>query len=121
MAAGDSKPAPGRTPPIYRDSTVISRLATSLPPTQARWQGNRQPTGHGLLRAPGRQHPRPGGLTQEKRMDRLAGKTALITGGEGSIGMATARALAAEGASVFLAGISEPGLKAGAAELGGRA
>jgi NAD(P)-dependent dehydrogenase (short-subunit alcohol dehydrogenase family) len=38
-------------------------------------------------------------------MSRLAGKAAIITGGEGSIGMATARALAAEGASVFLAGL----------------
>jgi NAD(P)-dependent dehydrogenase (short-subunit alcohol dehydrogenase family) len=54
-------------------------------------------------------------------MDRLAGKAAIITGGEGSIGMATARAFAAEGASVFLAGISEAGLAAGAAELGGPA
>jgi NAD(P)-dependent dehydrogenase (short-subunit alcohol dehydrogenase family) len=32
-------------------------------------------------------------------MNRLAGKTAIITGGEGSIGMATARALVAEGAT----------------------
>ena len=54
-------------------------------------------------------------------MGRLVGKVAIITGGEGSIGMATARALIAEGASVFLAGISEPGLKAGAAELGAQA
>jgi NAD(P)-dependent dehydrogenase (short-subunit alcohol dehydrogenase family) len=51
-------------------------------------------------------------------MGRLDGKAAIITGGEGSIGMATARAFAAEGARVFLAGISEPDLKAGAAELG---
>lgn len=54
-------------------------------------------------------------------MSRLAGKTAIITGGEGSIAMATARVFTAEGANVFLAGISEPGLRAGAAELGGRA
>src|ERR1700728_2586317 len=54
-------------------------------------------------------------------MDRLAGKAAIITGGEGSIGMATARAFIAEGASVFLAGISAPDLKRGAAELGERA
>lgn len=53
-------------------------------------------------------------------MGRLDGKVAIITGGEGSIGMATARALTAEGASVFLAGLSEPDLKAGAAELGSR-
>lgn len=51
-------------------------------------------------------------------MGRLDGKAAIITGGEGSIGMATARAFVAAGARVFLAGISEPGLKTGAAELG---
>jgi NAD(P)-dependent dehydrogenase (short-subunit alcohol dehydrogenase family) len=54
-------------------------------------------------------------------MPRLDGKAAIITGGEGSIGMATARAFVAEGASVFLAGIAEPELKAGTAELGGNA
>ena len=54
-------------------------------------------------------------------MGRLVGKVAIITGGEGSIGMATARAFIAEGASVFLAGISERDLRAGAAELGERA
>jgi NAD(P)-dependent dehydrogenase (short-subunit alcohol dehydrogenase family) len=51
-------------------------------------------------------------------MGRLVGKAAIITGGEGSIGMATARAFIAEGARVLLAGISEPALTAGAAELG---
>ena len=54
-------------------------------------------------------------------MGRLVGKAAIITGGEGSIGMATARAFIAEGAQVLLAGISEPDLRAGAAELGGQA
>ena len=54
-------------------------------------------------------------------MGRLDGKAAIITGGEGSIGMATARAFVAEGASVFLAGLGEPELKSGAAELGGNA
>jgi len=54
-------------------------------------------------------------------MGRLAGRAAIITGGEGSIGMATARAFVAEGASVFLAGLAEPGLKEGAAELGDKA
>jgi NAD(P)-dependent dehydrogenase (short-subunit alcohol dehydrogenase family) len=54
-------------------------------------------------------------------MGRLDGKAAIITGGEGSIGMATARAFTAAGASVFLAGLSEPDLKSGAAELGAAA
>ena len=54
-------------------------------------------------------------------MGRLVGKAAIITGGEGSIGMATARAFIAEGARVLLAGVSEPGLRAGAAELGAEA
>jgi NAD(P)-dependent dehydrogenase (short-subunit alcohol dehydrogenase family) len=51
-------------------------------------------------------------------MDRLSGKTAFITGGEGSIGMATARAFVAEGARVCLAGVSAQDLEQGAAELG---
>jgi NAD(P)-dependent dehydrogenase (short-subunit alcohol dehydrogenase family) len=50
-------------------------------------------------------------------MGRLDGKAAIITGGEGSIGLAVARALVAEGGSVFLAGLSERALKAAAAEL----
>ena len=54
-------------------------------------------------------------------MGRLEGKAAIITGGEGSIGMATARAFIAEGACVFLTGISGRDLIAGAAELGERA
>jgi NAD(P)-dependent dehydrogenase (short-subunit alcohol dehydrogenase family) len=48
----------------------------------------------------------------------LRGKAALITGGEGSIGMATARAFAAEGAWVCLVGLVADELAAGAASLG---
>jgi NAD(P)-dependent dehydrogenase (short-subunit alcohol dehydrogenase family) len=51
-------------------------------------------------------------------MGRLSGKTAIITGGEGSIGMATARAFVAEGARVALVGLVEKDLRAGAIELG---
>jgi NAD(P)-dependent dehydrogenase (short-subunit alcohol dehydrogenase family) len=50
---------------------------------------------------------------------RLQGKAAIITGGEGSIGMATARALVAEGARVCLIGLVADELRAGAASLGG--
>lgn len=49
---------------------------------------------------------------------RLQDKAALITGGEGSIGMATARALVAEGARVCLVGLVAEDLRAGAASLG---
>jgi NAD(P)-dependent dehydrogenase (short-subunit alcohol dehydrogenase family) len=49
---------------------------------------------------------------------RLQDKAAIITGGEGSIGMATARALVAEGARVCLVGLVADELRAGAASLG---
>jgi NAD(P)-dependent dehydrogenase (short-subunit alcohol dehydrogenase family) len=49
---------------------------------------------------------------------RLRGKAAVITGGEGSIGMATARAFVAEGARVCLIGLLGDELAAGAASLG---
>ena len=52
---------------------------------------------------------------------RLAGKAAIITGGEGSIGMATARAFVAEGATVTLIGIAADELRAGAASQGASA
>jgi NAD(P)-dependent dehydrogenase (short-subunit alcohol dehydrogenase family) len=49
---------------------------------------------------------------------RLDGQAALITGGEGSVGRATARALVREGCRVVLAGISTDGLAAARLELG---
>jgi NAD(P)-dependent dehydrogenase (short-subunit alcohol dehydrogenase family) len=49
---------------------------------------------------------------------RLQGKVAIITGGEGSIGMATARVLVADGAKVCLVGLAADDLRAGAASLG---
>ena len=51
----------------------------------------------------------------------LRGKAALITGGEGSIGMATARAFVAEGARVCLIGLVADELRDGAQALGGAA
>ncbi|MGE5286105.1 MAG: SDR family NAD(P)-dependent oxidoreductase [Micromonosporaceae bacterium] len=51
-------------------------------------------------------------------MARLDNKTALITGGESGIGLATARLFVAEGARVHLAGLSEDKLKAATEELG---
>ncbi|MHB1836766.1 MAG: SDR family NAD(P)-dependent oxidoreductase [Solirubrobacteraceae bacterium] len=50
---------------------------------------------------------------------RLAGKAALVTGGAGSIGLATARAFVAEGARVLLADLDEERLAAAAAEIEG--
>jgi NAD(P)-dependent dehydrogenase (short-subunit alcohol dehydrogenase family) len=49
---------------------------------------------------------------------RLAGKTALITGGAGSIGVASARAFVAEGANVMLADLNAGALEAAAESVG---
>jgi NAD(P)-dependent dehydrogenase (short-subunit alcohol dehydrogenase family) len=48
---------------------------------------------------------------------RLAGRAALITGGAGSIGLASARAMAGEGASVMLVDLEEPALERAAEAL----
>jgi NAD(P)-dependent dehydrogenase (short-subunit alcohol dehydrogenase family) len=51
-------------------------------------------------------------------VSRLAGKNALITGGAGSIGLATARAFVAEGACVFLVDLDASALEWAVEELG---
>ena len=51
-------------------------------------------------------------------MNRLAGKAALITGGAGSIGLATARALGAEGAQVMITDVDEVALAEAADAVG---
>ena len=51
-------------------------------------------------------------------MNRLSGRVAFITGGEGSIGSATARLFAAEGAAVALVGLDGERLAGLARELG---
>src|SRR5947199_4978312 len=49
---------------------------------------------------------------------RLANKTALITGGNSGIGLATARAFVAEGARVAITGRNQATLETAAKELG---
>ena len=49
---------------------------------------------------------------------RLQGKTALITGGNSGIGLATARVFVAEGARVVITGRNKTTLDAAAKELG---
>ena len=49
---------------------------------------------------------------------RLANKTALITGGNSGIGLATARLFVAEGARVAISGRNQKTLDAAAQELG---
>lgn len=51
-------------------------------------------------------------------MGRLGGRVAVITGGEGSLGMAVARTFVGEGARVVLAGIDEDRLREAWRELG---
>jgi 2-hydroxycyclohexanecarboxyl-CoA dehydrogenase len=52
---------------------------------------------------------------------RLEGRKALVTGGAGGIGTATARRLAAEGAEVWVADLDEKGAAEVAAEISGHA
>src|ERR1700751_5473664 len=56
----------------------------------------------------------------EKAM-RLKNKTALITGGNSGIGLATARVFVAEGAKVIITGRNQATLEAAAKELGSNA
>jgi NAD(P)-dependent dehydrogenase (short-subunit alcohol dehydrogenase family) len=49
---------------------------------------------------------------------RLANKTALITGGNSGIGLATAKVFVAEGAKVVITGRNQATLEAAARELG---
>ena len=51
-------------------------------------------------------------------MARMQDKVALITGGEGEIGLATARLFVSEGARVHLVGIDEARLEVAGDELG---
>jgi NAD(P)-dependent dehydrogenase (short-subunit alcohol dehydrogenase family) len=57
-------------------------------------------------------------LRERKMGTRLANKTALITGGNSGIGLATARLFVAEGARVIITGRNQETLQAAAKELG---
>lgn len=54
-------------------------------------------------------------------MGQLSGKTAVVTGGTSGIGLATARAMATEGAHVFLTGRNQQGIDDAVSAIGGSA
>src|SRR5260370_14344705 len=54
----------------------------------------------------------------EEYMNKLEGKTALITGGNSGIGLATAKQFVSEGAYVFITGRREPEVARAVAEIG---
>src|SRR5258708_13976993 len=56
--------------------------------------------------------------TEEESMGKLEGKIALITGGNGGIGMATAKQFVNEGAYVFITGRREAELAAAGKNIG---
>jgi NAD(P)-dependent dehydrogenase (short-subunit alcohol dehydrogenase family) len=58
---------------------------------------------------------------EEPMAKQMQGKTCVITGGAGSIGAASARLLADEGAKVMLVDVSDAALKTAAAAIGGAA
>jgi NAD(P)-dependent dehydrogenase (short-subunit alcohol dehydrogenase family) len=57
-------------------------------------------------------------MTGEEYMNKLAGKIALITGGNGGIGLATAKQFVNEGAYVFITGRRDAELAASVKEIG---
>jgi NAD(P)-dependent dehydrogenase (short-subunit alcohol dehydrogenase family) len=59
--------------------------------------------------------------TKEKKMGKLEGKIALITGGNSGIGLATAKHFVREGAHVFITGRRESELVAAVKEIGSNA
>jgi len=60
-------------------------------------------------------------MQKQERQMRLPGKTALITGGNSGIGLATARLFAAEGARVAITGRNQETLNSAVKELGPKA
>src|SRR6266849_3254010 len=56
--------------------------------------------------------------TEEESMGKLEGKIALITGGNGGIGLATAKQFVNQGAYVFITGRRDPELAAAVNEIG---
>ncbi len=79
--------------------------------------------GASLVRAGARRNPAQRSRTRERRMDLfdLSGRVAIVTGGNGGIGLGMARGLAAAGAAVVIAARNHEKSLGAVAELGAKA
>src|SRR3984957_20123010 len=62
-----------------------------------------------------RKYPRP---KRSRQMSKLAGKVALVTGGNGGLGLSTAKRFVAEGAAVYITGRRQKELDSAVREIG---
>src|SRR4028119_2312685 len=104
---------------LYSLPLRIVRYMPPSPPIEATGSGAVASTGGGpSFLVPSRRGRPAGALLDGRGMDlELAGRSVLITGGSGGIGLATARAFAAEGCALHLAARTPATLRAARADL----
>jgi NAD(P)-dependent dehydrogenase (short-subunit alcohol dehydrogenase family) len=134
---GAMPPQPGDFPPPSRVADMIVHLITMPADTRlvmpiieplrgeasSGWRGGRQPARPGRSPAAGPRPPQSKDdlkenlMTQTSAERSLAGKTIIVTGGTGGIGLATCRAAARAGASVVVADVNADRIAAAVQEL----